>query len=308
MQKRWLINLVLLLIVAGLVAFVYLRPQATIEQNEQFEVSAYKLAEFDQIQIDFPAKAPVNFKKVDEHWRMTAPHNARADRRSVLQILSLVAARTEVRILPEGGQAHFSQATLEKYGLVKPNIKLSLIRPDESSESFLFGNHNPITEEQYIAHNHAIFLLPVNYAEVTGSQTIELISKAPLAMTETVTAMDLSHLEQWEATRMKASLVDGEWQPSLKDAVVDQVAFNEWFTYQWQQAAAESVKLYTPKQNESYPYIVLSMSDGKKVRFDKMQESPKLLLGKPDEGVIYTFPADAGFAMLNPPISAPTEE
>jgi hypothetical protein len=45
------------------------------------------------------------------------------------------------------------------------------------------------------------------------------------------------------------------------------------------------------------------MKDGTKVHFDKLQESPELLLGRPDEGLIYHFPADMGFGMLNPPIN-----
>jgi len=41
------------------------------------------------------------------------------------------------------------------------------------------------------------------------------------------------------------------------------------------------------------------------VHFDKIQESPELLLGRPDEGIIYHFPPDTGFTMLNPPVGLP---
>lgn len=307
MQKRLLINLIMLLLVAGMVAFVYLKPKQAIEENPTFEVSAFKLSAFDGIQIDFPAKASVQFKKQDGHWHMMQPHQTWADRASVFRILSLVAAKTETKILPAEGAAGFSQDELDKYGLVNPTIRLNLIRPDASKETFLFGTFNPINDEQYVAHNNAIFLLPVNYSEAASTQTMELIDKSPIKPNEKIVSMDLSHLEQWQDSRLKMTLKEDQWQASIKDAKLDQSEMLEWFTYNWTQATAESVSFYTPKQHESFPYVVVTMADGKKVRFDKRQESPKLLLGRPEEGLIYTFAADAGFAMLNPPVSVPTE-
>ncbi len=307
MQKRWLINVIMLLLVAGMVAFVYLKPKQAIEENPTFEVSAFKLSEFDGMQIDFPAKASVSFKKMDGHWHMTQPHQTWADKASVFRILSLVAAKTETRILPTEGTTGFSQDDLDKYGLVNPAIRLNLIRPDASKETFLFGTFNPITDEQYIAHNNAVFLLPVNYSEAASTQTMELIDKSPIKPDEKIVGMDLSHLEQWKDSRLKMTLQEGQWQASIKNAKVDQAEMQEWFTYNWAQASAESVSFYTPKQHENYPYVVVTMANGKKVRFDKRQESPKLLLGRPEDGLIYTFAADAGFAMLNPPVSVPTD-
>jgi hypothetical protein len=49
------------------------------------------------------------------------------------------------------------------------------------------------------------------------------------------------------------------------------------------------------------------MADGSKVHFDKIQESPDLLLARPDEGLIYHFPSDIGFSMLNPPLNIPSK-
>ena len=33
------------------------------------------------------------------------------------------------------------------------------------------------------------------------------------------------------------------------------------------------------------------------------EESPELLLGRPDEGLMYHVPPDIGFTLLNPPIN-----
>lgn len=308
MQKRWLINLFMLLLIAGLVSFVYLKPKHAIEENPTFEVSTYKLSEFDAIKIDYPAKASVELKKVDGHWRILKPYQTRADRASIFRILSLVAAKSETKIQSSNSANGLSQDDLEKYGLVTPKVKLNLLRPDGSKAVFLFGTFNPITDEQYIAHNNAVYLLPVNYVEAVTIQTIEMVDKSPLKPQERIAGMDLSHLEQWQESRLKIEREGGNWLASLTGAKLDQLAMQEWFDYNWKDTAAESVALYTPKQHEHFPYVVITMEGGQKVRFDKRQESPKLLLGRPDEGIIYTFPADAGFAMLNPPISVPTAE
>ena len=44
------------------------------------------------------------------------------------------------------------------------------------------------------------------------------------------------------------------------------------------------------------------------MHFDKLQEAPDLMLGRPDEGIIYRYANDIGFAMLNPPVNIPKEE
>jgi hypothetical protein len=80
---------------------------------------------------------------------------------------------------------------------------------------------------------------------------------------------------------------------------------NEWFDTSWKHPSVTSVEPYTPDRKATYPSLEVKLADGKKVHFDKIQESPELLLARPDEGLIYHFPQDAGFVMLNPPINLP---
>jgi len=61
-EKRWLLNLLLLLVVAGLVTFLYTRPKPETVGNSSYEVSSYKMAEFNAIKVEFPAKAPVTLR------------------------------------------------------------------------------------------------------------------------------------------------------------------------------------------------------------------------------------------------------
>lgn len=294
MKKRWLLNLILLLVVTGLVAFLYLRPKPDTASATTYEVSNYKMAEFNAISVEFPTKAPVSFEKVGGFWQLTSPYKARADQASVQRILSIIAAKTESKI---------NSNDLDKYGLQNPAIKLKLFRNKDDVEVFLFGTYNPVTEEQYVMHDNVIYLLPKNDSEAAATQVIEMVDKAPLKPTEKVVGFDFSRLEQWEESRLQLDLVDGQWKVSLAKAKPQQNELNEWLDFSWLQTQAKSVELYTPDRKVTYPSFEVKMRDGSKVHFDKIQESPELILARPDEGLMYHFPPDAGFTMLNPPIN-----
>ena len=67
MKSRWLINIGLLLIV--LVTFFY---SWAIFQKEpvksvKFELTKFKLSDFNEIKIDFPSKISTHFKIIDNH-------------------------------------------------------------------------------------------------------------------------------------------------------------------------------------------------------------------------------------------------
>jgi hypothetical protein len=299
MKKRWLLNLILLLVVSGLVAFLYLRPKPGTETETTYEVTNYKMAEFNAINIEFPTKAPVSFEKINGYWQLTAPYKARADQPSVQRILGIIAAKTESKI---------QSNDLEKYGLQNPLIKLKLSRSKDDVEYFLFGTYNPVTDEQYVMHENVIYLLPNSYSEAAATQVIEMVDKAPLKPTEKVAGFDFSRLEQWEDSRLQVDLIDGQWKVSVAKAKPQQNELNEWLDFFWLQARAKSVELYTPDRKATYPSFEVKLRDGSKVHFDKIQESPELILARPDEGIMYHFPPDAGFTMLNPPINLQEEK
>ena len=294
MKKRWILNLILLVVVTSLVAFLYLRPKPELSHDSAYEVSNYKLAEFKAISVEFPAKAAVSFEKVEGLWRLTAPFKARADQASVQRILAIVAANSREEI---------TSVDMDKFALNNPSIRVKLYRDKSNVEEFLFGTHNPLFDEQYILHRGKVYLVANTYGEAASTQPIELVDKAPLKPTEKVAGFDFGHLEQWQDTRMNLDLVDGIWKASIEKAKPTQNELNEWLDYSWVHNLAKSVEIYTPDRKKTYPSFVVKLKDGAKVHFDKIQESPDLILARPDEGLTYTFPQDAGFVMLNPPLN-----
>jgi hypothetical protein len=295
MKNRWILNFVMLALVAGLVAFLYLRPQASHDGPTQHEVTTLKLADFNAIKVEFPTQAPTTFEKVNGLWRMTAPYKTRADQLSVQRILSIIAAKT---------QNKFTAVDVEKFGLDQPQLRLKLSGVT-GTEEFIFGTFNTVTDEQYVAYKDSVYLLPGNYAEAASTQAIEMVDKSPLAPAEAkqIAGFDYAHLEQWEDIGLQVDIAEGNWKTNAPKAKITQNELNEWLEFSWRQAQAKQVELYTPDRKITYPSFKIKLKDGTKVHFDKIQESPDLLLARPDEGLLYHFANDVGFTMLNPPLN-----
>ncbi len=295
MKKRWILNLVLLAIVAGIVAFLYMQPQQ-VSETKEYELSTLRLADFTQIKVEFPTQAPVTFEKIDGFWRMTAPYKVRADLASVNRILSIIAAKS-LEKLPVDDPS--------KYGLDNPRIRLKLTN-STGEQVFVFGTHNPVSEEQYVAYQGAVYLLPTNYAEAAATQSIEMVDKAPLSPADSkqIVGFAFSNLEQWqEKGGLDMHLENGQWKVSLAKAKPTQNELNEWLDAAWVHAQAGSVELYKPDRKASYPGFDVVLKDGRKIHFDKIGEAPELLLARADEGLVFHFSNDVGFNMLNPPLN-----
>jgi len=295
MKKRWILNLIMLALVAGLVSFLYLRPKNEIEQLASYEVSQLKLANINSVKVEFPAKAPVAFEKIDGYWHMKAPYKQRADQLSVQRILSVIAATSGSK---------FPATDLAKFGLDNPLVRLTMTS-ENGEESFVYGTYNTVTNEQYVAYKESVYLLSAIYSEAASTQVIELIDKNMLAPDEVkqLVGFDFSHLEQWEESSLNVDIDQGQWKTNVPSAKPTQNDMNEWLEFSWKQNPAKSVEIYSPDRHASHPSFKVKLANGKSIYIDKVMESPELLLARPDEGLIYHFSNDVGFSMLNPPLN-----
>ncbi|HAJ71468.1 MAG TPA: hypothetical protein DCO68_05260, partial [Methylophilaceae bacterium] len=239
MKKRWLLNLALLALVVGISLFLHLRPQDGQKKADEYEISQLKMGDFKSVKIEFSAKAPVSFEKTDGLWRMTAPYQSRADQMSVQRIMSIIAAKTKVKL---------PTAELAKYGLDTPSVRLRLTDSTATHE-FVFGTYNPVTEEQYVQYNDAVYLIATSYSEAASTQAIELVDKRPLAPAEAkqIIGFDLSRLEQFLEIRLNVDLDKaGKWIANTPKAKPTQNEMNEWVDFSWKQGQATAVEFYTP--------------------------------------------------------------
>ncbi len=287
MKKRWLINLVLLLVVVALGAFVLTRPKA-VDGNKAktFAIAAFDPATVTRLTIESGVKKPVVFEKKDGRWFMLEPFKGRADALSIGRILSIANATSQEKLALED---------VARFGLDHPQVK---VKADD--KVFEFGMYNPVGGEQFVAHERFVYTVPSVYAEAAATQPLELLDKHPFEPGEEMVGFDLSALEQWELSRLNVDLqADGKWKVSAAAAKPDQNQMNEWFML-WQHLVATSVEPYAPDKTP-HPFVLVKLKGGKTIKLVKMQESPELLLVREDEQMQYHFPQDVGFTILNPP-------
>ena len=298
MKSRWLINIGLLLLV--LITFFY---SWTIFQKEpvesiRFELSKFKLSDFNELKIDFPSRISTHFKIVDNHWRMLSPHKARADELYVYRILSVLASSSLEKL---------SSDDLSKYGLDQPNLKITFLG-NNLKEVFLFGTYNPINEDQYVLYKDNVFLISGGFSETAAFMSTELIEKNPIAKYEKIKSFNFSRLEQWQDSRLKLNNINNAWNVEGKNLLITQSDVNEWYEMTWKNIPAKSVKPYKMDERIGYKSFDIVLKDNKKLNFYRIEESPELLLFRKDEGLLYHFPSDLGFTMLNPHVQQKEEK
>lgn len=222
---------------------------------------------------------------------MLEPIKGRADQFSVQKIISIVATSSSEK-LPSND--------LAKYGLDKPIVKLKLIHKG-LEEEFIFGTYNSVTEDQYLLYKDNVYLISSAYSEVASTQPIELIDKSPLSQSEKIRDFDFSRLEQWQSKRLKVTRNNNEWTANEGNSL-KQSEMAEWFDMTWVKNPAKSVEKSSIDLRVPHKSFDIHTTDGKKITFIRLQESPETQLYRVDEGLLYHFGSDIGFTMLNPPI------
>ena len=293
MNKRWLSILVLFIFIVPLAIFSLYNSDDEIEEAT-YELSSLKLSEFDEIFIDFPSKAATSFKKINGFWYQTKPYQTRADQNIVYRLLSILAARSKEKL---------DSLQIEKYGLDKPKLKMTFAKENEK-KVFAFGTYNPITEQQYVLFDNNVFIIDGIFSEMASYLPVELIDKRPLAPFEKVMKFDFSRLEQWQENYLRIEIDDsGNFTADGKKIDYKSEQLAEWHSDNWLKALATRVEPYKFDARIGYKSFDIYLDDKAKITFYRIQESPELLLYRKDEGLLYSFPQDRGFTMINPNVT-----
>ena len=300
MTNKWVTNLILLiaLVAASLVAFKSLKEEPKIIKG--IEVSTSKLSDFDEIELNFPSKAKVHFKIIENHWKILSPVKGRANERYIYQILSILASRSPEKLKSDN---------LKKYGLDQPQLKLVFLNNEKMlKEEFIFGTYNPISENQYIKYKEDVFIVNGLFSETASYVPIEFIDKRPIAPYEMIQGFNFSRLEQWQKNQLKLVKKNGKWITKGIDVKTTQEDILEWLSVSWDGLQALSLESFKMDSRLGYKSFDVIVDDNKKVTFYKIQESPQLHLYRKDEGLLYRFPGDLGFTMLNPHVEVVEKE
>ena len=273
-KRQLLINLGLAALVAGLAWLVFFKPE-TPPGAGLHVLSSLNAANIDSISLA-PAKQPrIELRKRHNTWYLTEPWSARADAARIENLLSLLTAQSEKRIVTQD---------LTRFELDQPVARLKL-----GTQEFAFGATQPLTNQLYVHTQGAVYLIsPVYFVDVLQPAQAYL-SKQLLAADEIPIAFEFPG---FTLTRK-----DGTWQQTPPQAAPTQDAANA-FADEWRHAHAVSVSRIDAFN--ATEHITLRFASGKLLALQAAQQEGAWVVFRADEKLAYHFTLDAAQRLRTP--------
>jgi hypothetical protein len=279
MSSRNLLNLVLLVVVAALVAVAVFKPgKKTPPVTRLTSLSASAVH---KITISRPGAEQVVLEKQDGKWRMLAPYKIAADGFKADSITELAKAKAN---------AHYpitKDEDLKPYGLDKPRISVTFNDKDKLE----FGGIETLKYQRYIRSGDTLFVIFDRYFSSISNPPAEFVDHTLLPGKPSIDKLVLPKLslsrqgDHWQA------------QPPVKELSNDQV--NE-LLENWRDAHASDVHKYTPEKNAQQVKVYIKGQD-KPVVFDLLYENKQISLGRADLGLKFSFTPEIGKNLLSLP-------
>ena len=274
MSGAWLRNAVLLAAVVALAAFIHFKPakDAAVEHP----LSALKPAESRFIRIERAGARPIALDRKQDSWIITMPFAARADDFRVRQLLEILEARAANRL---------AAADLARFELVRPAVQVTV-----DGQSFGFGMVNPVTREQYVLTDGAVYAVSPRYGAALPAGAAEFASRQLFGTGEIPVRIGLKAFTVEQR--------DGKWRQTPAASDLSQDDFVRWVD-DWRRAAALRVEPHVKKQ--PLAEIRVQLKGGAELALGLLAREPELVLARPDEKLQYHFRADAAKRLLSPP-------
>lgn len=273
-SHSWL-NLIMLVTVAALAAFLYVKP--SLQEEATYRISSLPAAAVQRIRID-RQDTSIELSRSDNRWYLRKPLQGRVNEAKVERILEILSA-TSQHLLP--------LASLDRYGLVSPVIKLQI-----DQESFSFGDFAPVINEQYLATRQDVFLVSPRYAASlsvlpTDLLNLRLFAEDEIPVEFILTDFHLRYEENWQVS------------PQHQEYTLSQDKLNQW-AQAWQLAQASYLTLDSGKSEVEGEKISIVLQDGRKIRLIAVPNESELTLLRIDEGIRYHFLNSLGKRLLDP--------
>jgi hypothetical protein len=273
-KSRWLLNLALALLVAGLAALVYFKPGT---EPAKAPLTSLKPEAIARLTIEHGAER-IELARTNGGWRMVAPVAARASRVAVESALRLATAPSEARLGPA--------TDLTAYGLKAPRARLEF-----DGAQIALGTLHPLRDQVYALYRGEVYLIGSRYQAPAYYPYGRFL--------DTRLFEDDFKPAAFRLPGFRLTLKDGSWQrePAIKDLSSDRI--ND-FVQEWRYASALNVERSTRQP----ALATLEITDARgeqpvKLTLDIVAYQPELVLRRRDEGLEYHFPEETGKRLLN---------
>ncbi len=282
-RAAWL-NALLTAAVAALGAWAWFKPAK--DAPVEYPLSRIRPAEVRSIRIERPGATPVVLEKKQESWFLTAPFAARGDELRVQRLLEVLGAKA----------AHKLSATdLARFELDRPQARVVIDLQD-----FSFGMVSPVTREQYVLTDGAVFAVHPRYGTALPALPAEMASPRLLGPAETPARI--------ESKAFTVEQRDGRWTQSPAANGPSQDDLLRWVEF-WRLASAARVEPHA--RGKPLETIRIQLKEGAApgkeataLALGVLQREPELVLLRPDENLVYYFRADVARRLLSLPGAA----
>lgn len=280
MSSRNLLNLVLLVIVAALVAVAVWEPGKKTPPPP-VKLTALSKSAVHKISISRPGAPKVVLEKKDNNWRMLKPYAMPADNFKANAITELAEAKAKAHYPIKKGE------DLKPYGLDTPRVSVSF----NDKDTLAFGGIETLKYLRYIRKDNTLYLIFDHFYSNISNPAPEFVDHKLLQGQPTITKLVLPKLtltangDKWQA------------QPPVKQLSNDQV--NELLD-NWTSAHATDVLAYKPGKTGEQAKVYIKGRD-KPLVFDITREKDAVSFGRADLGLQYKFSDDIGHGLLKLP-------
>jgi hypothetical protein len=274
-HRSWLnIGLFVAVVALGLIA--WLKPQKIAPEHK---LSTLTAGEANRVRIESPGAEPIIVERKAGAWKLAKPIVAPADDFQIQRLLTLLEATARERL---------PATDLARYELVEPPVRVIV-----NEQTFGFGSINPVSREQYVLTEDAVYLVHARYGSAVPGSALQLVSKQLFTSDEVPVAFELPQFSLVQ--------VDGRWRrtPAVRDPSADDT--QRWVD-EWRHAAALSLALASGRKSRAT--INVKLASGASVVLDILQSDPELILARGDRKLEYRFSASTAKRLLAPPGTA----
>jgi hypothetical protein len=276
MKNRWLLNLALVLLIAGLALVVWYKPGR--EQAARPPLTGLAPDTIREIRVERREREAVVLARTDGAWRLAAPVKARANRHNVDGLLRLLAAPSEARLAAD--------SDLKPFGLDPPQSTVHF-----DNEVIALGHLHPLRNQVYARYQGTVHLIPAHHQAAAGYPYSQFLDSRLLDDGDKPVAFRLPGFA--------LTLKDGSWrrEPALAALSSDRV--ND-FVREWQHASALNVeRAARTAPLASVEITVERQGQPVKLVLGVIARKPEFVLRRHDEGLEYHFPEESGQRLLN---------
>lgn len=276
LSKRWIVNYVLLVLIAAL-TYAGLRVNEESGSEASAGISKLTVEDIDALEIE-NGDSLIRLVRRDGAWTIESPINWPAHNASIKRLLGIV----DMEASALGDAASVDLAPL---GLHQP---VATLRFNDSQ--LLLGTNNNIGARRYAMIESKVYLLPDAHLPFISQGLAGVIDRHLLPQRFVPQSLQLPDFD------IQRSDDNGWHSPQaqhLASARLGQLVAN------WQSLKASRVTRFTPGA-ASLKVIGLQLADGQSMQFLLMSIDPEIVIAHPQIGLQYHFRSDYYNQLISP--------